>query len=138
MFRSILSPLRQTVSGIAAKQLVADISRYHRIQASPEFRRAAEMICETLLVWGLEAQLLSYPANEPTHFWGMRAFQEWNGVTGTLRLVAPAEQARTLADYRDVRLSLIPRSTLFEGEVEVAVPASKGKILDGILKFWPN
>jgi hypothetical protein len=109
MFRSILSPLRQTVSGIAAKQLVADISRYHRIQTSPEFRRAAEMICETLLAWGLEAPLLSYPTNESTHFWGMRAFQEWNSVAGTLRLVAPAEQAHTLADY-----------------------------FDGILKFWPN
>ena len=130
MFHSILDPLRQTVSGIAAKQLVADISRYHRIQASPEYRRAAEMICETLLAWGLEAQLLSYPADESTRFWGARMFQEWNGVAGTLRLVAPAEQARTLADYRDVRLSLIPRSAPFEGEADVVVPPNKGEESD--------
>jgi aminopeptidase YwaD len=127
MFRSILDQLHKTISGVAAKQLVADISRYHRIQASPDFRRAAEMICETLLAWGLDAQLLSYPANESTHFWGMRMFQEWNGVAGSLRLVTPSDKARTLADYRDVRLSLIPRSTPFEGQAEVIVPENKGE-----------
>lgn len=127
MFHSILNQLRKTVSGVAARQLVADISRYHRIQASPDFRRAAEMVYETLLAWGLEAQLLSYPANESTHFWGMRMFQEWNGVAGTLRLVAPADKACTLANYRDVCLSLISRSAPFEGEVEVVVPGNKGE-----------
>jgi len=127
MFSSIKSQLLKTVSGVAAKQLVADISRYHRIQASPEFRHSAEMIYETLLAWGLEAQLLSYPANESTRFWGMRMFQEWNAVAGTLRLVAPANKARTLADYREVSLSLIPRSAPFEGEVEVTMPKNKGE-----------
>jgi hypothetical protein len=127
MFHSILTQLRKIVSGVAAKQLVADISRYHRIQASPDFRRAAEMVCETLLAWGLEAQLLSYPSSESTHFWGRRMFQEWNGVAGTLRLVAPADEARTLADYRDVRLSLVPRSAPFEGEAEVIIPKNKGE-----------
>jgi aminopeptidase YwaD len=127
MFSSIKSQLLKTISGVAAKQLVADISRHHRIQASPEYRQAAEMIYETLLAWGLEAQMLSYPANESTRFWGMRMFQEWSGVAGTLRLTTPASQARTLADYREVRLSLIPRSAPFEGEVQVAVPKNKGE-----------
>ncbi len=127
MFHPILTQLRKSVSGVAAKQMVADISRHHRIQASPDFRRAAEMVYETLLAWGLEAQLLSYPANEAVHFGGVRMFQEWNGVAGTLRLVTPASEARTLADYREARLSLIPRSAPFEGEVEVIVPANKGE-----------
>jgi len=127
MFRFIKDQLAETISGVAAKGFVADISRYHRIQASPEFRQAAEMIYETLLGWGLEAQLLSYPANESTRFWGMRMFQEWSGVTGTLRLVAPADKACTLADIREVRLSLIPRSAPFEGRVEVIVPKNKGE-----------
>lgn len=127
MFHSIKSQLLKTISGVAAKQLVADISRYHRIQASPEFRHSAEMLYETLLAWGLEAQLLSYPANESTRFWGMRMFQEWNAVAGILRLVAPASKACTLADYREVSLSLIPRSAPFEGEVEVVMPKNKGE-----------
>jgi len=127
MFRSIKNQLLKSVSGVAAKQLVADISRFHRIQASPEYRHAAEMVYETMLAWGLDAQLLSYPANESTQFWGSRMFQEWNGVAGTLRLVAPGDQARILADYRDVRLSLIPRSAPFEGEVEVALPRNSGE-----------
>lgn len=127
MFHAILTKLQKTVSGVATKQLVAEISRYHRIQASPDYRRAAEMVCETLLAWGLEAQVLSYPADESTRFWGMRMFQEWSGVAGTLHLITPAEQARLLADYRDVRLSLIPRSTPFEGEAELIVPRNKGE-----------
>jgi aminopeptidase YwaD len=127
MFRSIKDQLSNTISGVAAKGFVADISRYHRIQASPEFRQAAEMIYETLLGWGLEAQLLSYPANESTRFWGMRMFQEWTGITGTLRLVAPADEARILADMREVRLSLIPRSAPFEGKVTVIIPRNKGE-----------
>lgn len=127
MFRSIKNQLSTSVSGVAAKQLVADISRFHRIQASPEYRHAAEMVYETMLAWGLEAELLSYPANESTQFWGSRMFQEWNGVAGTLRLIAPVDQERVLADYRDVRLSLIPRSAPFEGEVEVALPRNSGE-----------
>lgn len=127
MFRSIRDQLLKYVSGVAAKQLVADISRYHRIQASPEFRHAAESVYETVLAWGLEAQLLSYAANESNHFWGTRMFQEWNGVAGTLRLVAPADSARTLCDYRDVHLSLIPRSAPFDGQVEAVLPRNKGE-----------
>jgi aminopeptidase YwaD len=127
MFLSIKNQLLSTVSGVAAKQLVADISRFHRIQASPEYRQAAEMVYETMLAWGLEAQLLSYPANESTQFWGSRMFQEWNGVAGTLRLISPPSEARVLADYRDVRLSLIPRSAPFTGEVEVALPRNSGE-----------
>ncbi len=127
MFDTILGPLRHALSGAAAKRLTADISRYHRIQASPDFRQAAEMVYETLLAWGLDAQLLSYPANESVQFWGRRMFQEWNGVSGTLHLVTPAEQTQKLADYREVRLSLIPRSAPFEGTVEVVVPKNKGE-----------
>jgi hypothetical protein len=127
MFSEIKNQLSQTISGLAAKQLVADISRYHRIQASPDYRQAAAMIHETLSAWGLDAELRSFPANESTQFWGMRMFQEWNGVAGTLRLTSPASQARTLADFREVRLALIPRSTPFEGEVELALPQNKGE-----------
>ncbi len=127
MFSLIQNRLSKAISGVAAKQLVADISRYHRIQASPDYRQAAEMVYETLLAWGLDAQLLSYPASESTRFWGQRMFQEWNAVTGLLRITSPASQARKLADYRDVRLSLIPRSAPFEGEVEVVVPGNKGE-----------
>ena len=72
MFSSTSDPLLETVSGVAAKRLVAEISRYHRIQASPDYRQAAEMVCETLLAWGLETEILSYPANESNQYWGMR------------------------------------------------------------------
>jgi hypothetical protein len=48
MFQSVLKPLRQIVSGIVVKQLVAHINHYHRIQAIPEFCRTGQVTCETL------------------------------------------------------------------------------------------
>jgi len=44
MFKSLWRTLREECSGVAAYQTVADISRYHRIQASPDFRQAAEYV----------------------------------------------------------------------------------------------
>jgi hypothetical protein len=127
VFQSISDKLLSTISGPAAKRMVAEISRYHRIQASPDYRQAAEMVHETLLAWGLEAELLSYPAKEGTRFWGARMFQEWSAVAGQLRLVAPQSAAQILADFREMRLSLIPRSAPFEGEAELVAPPRKGE-----------
>ena len=59
----------QTFSGDAAWQAVADLSRYHRVQASPGSLRAARWLRERLLADGLQAQVLSYPADEQTQFW---------------------------------------------------------------------
>ena len=53
MFKSLWRILQQECSGAAAYQVVADISRYHRIQASPGFRQAAEYVHERLAEAGL-------------------------------------------------------------------------------------
>ena len=44
MFHQILSALSEQFSGEAAKAQVAEISRFHRIQASPGFRQAAAYV----------------------------------------------------------------------------------------------
>jgi aminopeptidase YwaD len=126
MFKSLWRALKDEYSGMAAYQAVADISRYHRIQASPGFRRAAEYVHEKLAGAGVQAEILGYQANTETSFWGARAFQEWSARAGTLHLIEPQDQARKLADYREVPLSLIPRSVAFDGEVDV-IAVEKGE-----------
>jgi len=121
MFRSLLETLSDEISGPATAQTVAEIARFHRIQASPGFRRAAEWIFEHLNQAGLQTQVLSYPAETSTRFWSLPSFQEWDASGATLRLVEPAEHARLLADYRSLPLSLVARSTPFDGEAEVVV-----------------
>jgi hypothetical protein len=125
MFKSLWLTLQEACSGLAAYQAVADISRYHRIQASPGFRQAAEYVHAQLAEAGIQAEILSYPANTDTTFWASRSFQEWDARSGTLHLVEPEDQARKLADYREVPISLIQRSVAFDGEVEV-VAVDKG------------
>jgi aminopeptidase YwaD len=118
-FQRVFQRIWQICSGEAAWQTVADLSRLHRIQASPGHRRAATMLHRQLTSAGLAAEILSYPADEHTRFWAYRSFQEWDCQEATLELVAPQEQAGILADFRACPISLIQRSAPFEGEVDV-------------------
>jgi len=111
----------QTFSGEAAWQVVSDLSRFHRIQASPGYRQAAHLIHQRLTQEGLQAEILSYPANQETQFWGWPSFQEWDCTGAELHLVAPEDSAGVLADFRACPISLIQRSAPFEGEVEIAL-----------------
>jgi aminopeptidase YwaD len=130
-------PLRQTLeqiwhaySGQAAWQTVADLSRFHRIQASPGFRQAAELIRQRLILDGLEAEILSYPANESAQFWTMQSFQEWHCSQATLHLVEPEKEAQELANFRACPISLVQRSISFKGEAEVVLLQDGAKDAD--------
>lgn len=117
--RQMLQEIWHTCSGEAAWQAVADLSRCHRIQASPGYRQAADLIYQRLVEAGLDAQILSYPADERASFWTWSSFQEWECTDATLHLSAPPKEAQVLADYRAAPISVIQRSVPFEGEVEV-------------------
>ncbi len=119
--RSILQQIWQSYSGEAAWQTVADLSRFHRIQASPGYRQAAHLVHQRLLAGGLPAELLSYPADEQTRFWACSSFQEWDCNEATLYLVTPEEEAGLLADYRACPIAVIQRSAPFDGRVEVVL-----------------
>ncbi len=121
MFHSLWQTLNKEISGAAATHSVAEIARYHRIQASPGYRRAAEWVHERLAQAGLDVRILSYPADPAAANWSDCGFQEWEGRAATLHLIEPAAEARKLADMRDITLHLIPRSLSFDGEAEVVV-----------------
>jgi hypothetical protein len=120
-FRLSFELIWRTCSGETAWQTVADLSRFHRIQASPGYRQAAQLLHQRLAHDGLAAEILSFPADEGTHFWAMSSFQEWDCREATLHLVAPAEEAHLLADFRACPMSLIQRSAAFDGEAEVVL-----------------
>ncbi len=119
VFREVMEEVGEEFSGLAAHQYVGDIIRYHRIQASPGYREAAEYACQRLRGFGLAAQILSYPAREGIAFWAQPSFQEWEARGATLHLVEP--ERWKLADYHDTKLSLIQRSAPFQGEAELVV-----------------
>ena len=109
MFRHVMSLLRSEVSGSSALWYVEDISRYHRIQASPGFREAAEYCREQLASAGLFAQVHEYPADGRADYWGMRSFQEW--ACDSARLETASGPHEILADFRACPISLIQRSS---------------------------
>jgi hypothetical protein len=141
MYHNLLAALNNEVSGAAAKGLVARISQWHRIQASPMYREAAEWVHATLQSWGISSRIERFPAREGALAWGEPMFQEWWCDEATLHLIEPdgrfeapgtlrsAETPnsqpptpsswRKLADYRAVPLSLMPRSSSADGEYEV-------------------
>lgn len=119
MIRETVNTIRQAYSGQRAKEDVAAISRHHRIQASPGYRDAANYVLDECLKVELQAQMETYPANHQTQFWTSGSFQEWSCNRATLHLTQPADQARKLADYQEMKLSLIQRSAPFQGEAEV-------------------
>ena len=122
MFRHIQKAIAEEYSGIRAKDYVADIVRYHRIQASPGFRAAAEHCRDVLEGFGVPATVLSFPANEATSYWSRPMFQEWDVSEATLHLIEPTDQARKLADFAEVKCSLIQRSAPVENlEAEIVL-----------------
>ncbi len=121
MYHALLKLLNNEVSGDAAKNLVAQISQWHRIQASPMYRAAAEWVDATLRGYGLASTIERFPAREGVYAWAEPMFQEWWCDEATLHLIEPDGTQRRLADYRAVPLSLMPRSAPADGEFEVVV-----------------
>ena len=121
MFKKSFQAIREELSGQASKGYVEDLTRYHRMQASPGFRQAAHYCLERLRQAGVQAEVLSFPADEKTRYWSWQMFQEWEAMEATLHLVEPEDERRKLADFRDCPISLIQRSTPFEAEAEVVL-----------------
>ena len=110
MFKHIYDKLAREVSGEIAFNHVAEISRHHRIQASPGMRDAVNYAVDTLRSYGLRAEAHAFPANGRDHSWSSLMFKEWSCTDAELRLVEPEDHARFLARYSESKLSLIQRS----------------------------
>ena len=121
MFKKVIEAIREEFSGQAAKGYVIDITRYHRMQASPGFRQAAHYCLEQLREASVQGEIISFPADDTTQYWSARMFQEWEVTEAALHLVEPEDERRKLADFRDCPISLIQRSAPFEGEAEVVL-----------------
>jgi hypothetical protein len=121
MFDRVLDLLSDELSGERAKDYVADIIRFHRIQASPGFRKAANHCAAEFRRMGLETNVLKFPAHSGKKYWTFRMFEEWDAKEGWLEIISPKNSSRKIADYSEVKLSLIQRSGSFDGDAEVVL-----------------
>ena len=129
MFKSIRELLEREVSGQSAFNFLSEISRYHRIQASPGIREAVEWAVESMKSHGLEAEAHSYPADGSSFYWSDHLFKEWSCEDAELRLIEPEEEAQPLALWSETKLSLIERChpTPEEGVEADVVVLEKGE-----------
>ncbi len=110
MFQHIFSAINESLSGARAKEHVAEISRYHRIQASPGFRQAAAYCHATLAADGLPVETLSFAGDGKTFYWADLMPPEWDCRDAECWLIPPDGPRRRLADFRECKISLIQRS----------------------------
>jgi aminopeptidase YwaD len=110
MFKQALDKVSREASGEIALNYVAEISRHHRIQASPGLSDAVAWAVETFKANGLDAEVHSYPADGRGYAWSSLMFKEWSCGDAELELVEPADKACFLARWKESKLSLIQRS----------------------------
>jgi aminopeptidase YwaD len=129
MLEEILGKISEEASGDRALETVASVSRFHRIQASPGFRRAAGYCLDAMLEASDDALVIHYPAEDGVKFWHFPSFEEWQGKRGTLRITAPDHLAGKVADFEACPISLIQRSarTPREGLETEIVYAGRGE-----------
>jgi len=110
MFKHIFEKVQREASGEIALGYVAEISRHHRIQASPGLSDAVAWAVDAFKANGVEAEVHSYPADGRGYAWSSLMFREWSCGDAELELVEPEEKACFLARWRESKLSLIQRS----------------------------
>ena len=87
MIRKYTQEILKHISGKRAYETVAEVSTFHRIQASTGFRAAAHHCKNKLDRMGIpQAAVLSYPAREDVIFGTYPSFQECSSTSSVLRL----------------------------------------------------
>jgi hypothetical protein len=93
--------VKEELSGNVAKSFVAQISRFHRIQASTMFHEAAEYVKGELVRMGLDdAVIEQFPADGSKKYWTYTSPVGWTVNSAELRLIEPQE--KLIASYEDV------------------------------------
>jgi len=93
--------VKEELSGNIAKSYVAQITRFHRIQASTMFHEAAEYVKSELLKMGLEDVAIElFPSDGAKKYWMHTSPVGWTVRSAELRLLEPEE--KLLATFEDI------------------------------------
>jgi Peptidase family M28 len=110
MFEEAFAKVSAEVSGDRSFGHVVSVSQFHRIQASPGFRKAAEYCVDVMLEKSPNALVIHYPAEAGAKFWHYPSFEEWYGRKGILKILGPESLSGKLADFEECPIALIQRS----------------------------
>ena len=101
MSMNLNKAVKEELSGNGAKSFVAQISRFHRIQASTMFHEAAEYVKSELVRIGLDdAVIEQFPADGSKKYWTYTSPVGWTVNSAELRLIEPEE--KLIVSYEDI------------------------------------
>jgi hypothetical protein len=93
------------ISGLVAKDTVIELSRYHRVQASSGFSRAAEYIAAKAKEYGLDqVQIERFPADGEETYYTLKSAIGWEAQAGELWEIEPNRVK--IADWDEMRVAL--------------------------------
>jgi len=105
----LMSKASSEISGNLAKDFIAGISRFHRIQASPGFHEAVSFLKDVLAQMEYEPVLHEFPADgKSVYLDGWRAPIGWEVSRGELKVVEPEKV--DLGRYPDVPTLVVAHS----------------------------
>ena len=123
----LLSLLREEISGVRAREYVANIARFHRIQASPGFHEAATYVYDELKKGGIEVELWRFKSDGKKRYFEFTSPIGWDIDEGYLEIVKPKRQK--LADFSQIPTSIVAHSnsTPEDGITAEVVYVGKGE-----------
>lgn len=99
----------EELSGTIAKDYISEITRFHRIQASPGFHAAIDYVKTQLDQFpGIKTNVEVFPADGKTRTWQWIAPLGWRVTDGELNLVRPRREI--LARFTEIPVSVVAHS----------------------------
>ncbi|MFQ6068295.1 MAG: DUF4910 domain-containing protein [Candidatus Bathyarchaeia archaeon] len=119
--------VKDELSGEIAKSYIAQIIRFHRVQASTMFHKAAEYVKQTLHSLGLkETKVEQFTSDGATKYWTWISPIGWEVKSAELHLIEP--EKKLIVRYEDVPTCLhtYSKSTPAEGITAELVDVGEG------------
>ncbi|HSB37002.1 MAG TPA: DUF4910 domain-containing protein, partial [Thermoanaerobaculia bacterium] len=102
---AVPAAIHAEVDGVAALETVRQLGRFHRVQGSPGFEAAAELMKEKAAAAGLaDAAVERFPADGKTRYAHFLSHVGWDPVSATLEEVAPKK--RLIASFPALPVAL--------------------------------
>ncbi len=119
--------VKDELSGEIAKSYVAQISRFHRVQASTMFHEAAVYIRDTLRSLGLkDAKIEQFPSDGAAKYWTYTSPIGWEVKSAELHMVAPEKKLIVRYDSMPTCLHVYSKSTPAKGIVAELIDVDEG------------
>ena len=103
MFQTLLQAVSAEASGERALETVRELTRLHRVQASPGYDQAADWLCARLESYGLEAERVSVPGDGRTRCLGQLMPEGWECTRAVASLV---QDGFRVLEFRQQRADL--------------------------------